>query len=230
MLAKETNLNADIKPLSKAFLQRCVQTDAAYVRRRLFRLNKQSNSAPKSEAAMQAEMADLEARAIASVEKVQQRLNNRPKIHYPDDLPVSQTRDEIASAIATNQVVIVAGETGSGKTTQLPKICLDLGLGCRGIIGHTQPRRLAARSVATRIADELNSPLGEVVGFKVRFADAISENSYVKLMTDGILLAELTSDKYLNQYDAIIIDEAHERSLNIDFILGYLKQVLKKRP
>ncbi|WP_434926505.1 ATP-dependent RNA helicase HrpA [Shewanella sp. HL-SH2] len=230
MLAKETNLNADLKPLSKAFLQRCVQTDAAYIRRRLFRLNKQTSPDPTNIAAREKAIAELEARAIASVEKVQLRLQNRPKINYPDDLPISQKRDEIATAIATNQVVIVAGETGSGKTTQLPKICLDLGLGCRGIIGHTQPRRLAARSVASRIADELNSPLGDVVGFKVRFADAISENSYIKLMTDGILLAELTSDKYLNQYDAIIIDEAHERSLNIDFILGYLKQVLKKRP
>ncbi|MGZ9897900.1 ATP-dependent RNA helicase HrpA [Shewanella gaetbuli] len=226
-------MNADIKPLSKAFLQRCVQTDAAYIRRRLFRLNKPANgknAKPIDAKAKEQIIKELEDLAIQSVAKVQQRLANRPTIQYPDDLPVSQKRDEIASAIANNQVVIVAGETGSGKTTQLPKICLDLGLGCRGLIGHTQPRRLAARSVATRIADEINSPLGDVVGFKVRFADAINENSYVKLMTDGILLAELTSDKYLNQYDTIIIDEAHERSLNIDFILGYLKQVLKKRP
>ncbi|QIR14217.1 ATP-dependent RNA helicase HrpA [Shewanella aestuarii] len=214
-----------LKPLSKAFLERCVQSDAAFIRRRLFRLNKQPHSEAKTQAII-----ELEKRAIASVEKVNQRLQSRPIIQYAEELPISQKRDEIASAIANNQVVIVAGETGSGKTTQLPKICLDLGLGSRGIIGHTQPRRLAARSVATRIADELNSPLGEVVGFKVRFADAISENNYIKLMTDGILLAELTSDKYLNQYDAIIIDEAHERSLNIDFILGYLKQILKKRP
>ncbi|MBB1383735.1 DEAD/DEAH box helicase, partial [Shewanella sp. SR41-2] len=168
--------------------------------------------------------------AQQAYQKAQQRLQSRPIISYPDELPVSQKRDDIASAIANNQVVIVAGETGSGKTTQLPKICLELGLGTRGLIGHTQPRRLAARSVANRIADELNSPLGEVVGFKVRFADAMSDNSYIKLMTDGILLAELTSDRFLNQYDAIIIDEAQERSLNIDFILGYLKQVLKKRP
>lgn len=139
-------------------------------------------------------------------------------------------REEIAKAISENQVVIIAGETGSGKTTQLPKICLELGLGSRGFIGHTQPRRLAARSVATRVAEELQSPLGEVVGFKVRFADALKSESYIKLMTDGILLAELTSDRYLDQYDTIIIDEAHERSLNIDFILGYLKQILKKRP
>ncbi|MGL5667293.1 MAG: ATP-dependent RNA helicase HrpA, partial [Shewanella sp.] len=148
----------------------------------------------------------------------------------PDNLPVSGMREEIAKAISEHQVVIIAGETGSGKTTQLPKICLELGLGSRGFIGHTQPRRLAARSVATRVAEELQSPLGEVVGFKVRFADALKSESYIKLMTDGILLAELTSDRYLDQYDTIIIDEAHERSLNIDFILGYLKQILKKRP
>ncbi len=143
---------------------------------------------------------------------------------------MSQKRDEIASAIINHQVVIVAGETGSGKTTQLPKICLDLGLGSRGLIGHTQPRRLAARSVASRVADELKTELGQAVGFKVRFADAVSQDSYIKLMTDGILLAELASDKWLSQYDCLIIDEAHERSLNIDFILGYLKQILQKRP
>ncbi|ABE54792.1 ATP-dependent helicase HrpA [Shewanella denitrificans OS217] len=216
---------SDTHPLSNAFLSLCFQTDAAKIRRRLFRLKKEPESEKKS-----AVLAQLEVAARESFNKVKLRDNKRPKISYPAELPVSQKRDEIAKAIANNQVVIVAGETGSGKTTQLPKICLELGLGTRGLIGHTQPRRLAARSVASRIADELNCPLGEAVGFKVRFADAISPDSYIKLMTDGILLAELTSDKFLNQYDAIIIDEAHERSLNIDFILGYLKQVLKKRP
>ncbi|WP_299806819.1 ATP-dependent RNA helicase HrpA [uncultured Shewanella sp.] len=212
-------------PLSNAFLKSCYEADAAKIRRRLFRLRKEPDSEKKT-----ATLESLELLALESRQKVEQRLANRPSITYPDSLPVSQKRDEIATAIADNQVVIVAGETGSGKTTQLPKICLELGLGSRGLIGHTQPRRLAARSVATRIAEEMKTPLGEAVGFKVRFADAINNDSYIKLMTDGILLAELTNDKYLNQYDTIIIDEAHERSLNIDFILGYLKNVLSKRP
>ena len=158
------------------------------------------------------------------------RLANLPKPEYPPELPVSGKKDEIAAAISKNQVVIICGETGSGKTTQIPKICLELGRGVSGLIGHTQPRRIAARSVASRIAQELQSPLGEVVGFKVRFNDKLSESSYIKLMTDGILLAETQGDKFLNAYDTIIIDEAHERSLNIDFLLGYLKQLLPKRP
>lgn len=158
------------------------------------------------------------------------RLASLPKPEYPLELPVSGKKEEIAKAIENNQVVIVCGETGSGKTTQLPKICLELGRGVSGLIGHTQPRRIAARSVASRIAQELQSPLGEVVGYKVRFNDKLSESSYIKLMTDGILLAETQGDKFLNAYDTIIIDEAHERSLNIDFLLGYLKQLLPKRP
>ena len=162
--------------------------------------------------------------------KYSARLVSLPRPAYPLELPVSTRRDEIAAAIKNNQVVIVCGETGSGKTTQLPKICLELGRGVAGLIGHTQPRRIAARSVASRIAQELNSPLGEVVGYKVRFNDKITDGSYVKLMTDGILLAETQGDKFLNAYDTIIIDEAHERSLNIDFLLGYLKQLLPKRP
>lgn len=150
-------------------------------------------------------------------------------ISYPD-LPISNRRDEVAEAIAKHQVVVLAGETGSGKTTQLPKICLDLGLGSKGLIGHTQPRRLAARTVSSRIADELNTSLGDLVGYQVRFTDQTSDSSMVKVMTDGVLLAEIKRDKYLNRYDAIIIDEAHERSLNIDFLMGYLKQLLPKRP
>ncbi|QGN49526.1 ATP-dependent RNA helicase HrpA [Micromonospora sp. WMMC415] len=153
-----------------------------------------------------------------------------PAITYPPALPVSERRDDIAAAIRDHQVVIVAGETGSGKTTQLPKICLELGRGIHGLIGHTQPRRLAARTVADRIAEELGTELGDVVGYKVRFTDQVSEHSLVKLMTDGILLAELQTDRMLRQYDTIIVDEAHERSLNIDFILGYLKQLLPRRP
>ena len=175
-------------------------------------------------------LAEIARKIQQSQTKYQQRLTNLPKPEYPPELPVSGKKAEIAAAIASNQVVIICGETGSGKTTQIPKICLELGRGVAGLIGHTQPRRIAARSVATRIAQELQSPLGEVVGYKVRFNDKLSEGSYVKLMTDGILLAETQGDKFLNAYDTIIIDEAHERSLNIDFLLGYLKQLLPKRP
>ena len=151
-------------------------------------------------------------------------------ITYPEALPISQRRQEIAEAIATHQVVIVAGETGSGKTTQLPKICLELGRGIDAMIGHTQPRRLAARTVADRIAEELGVELGEEVGYAVRFTDRVGDDTLVKLMTDGILLAELRRDRTLSAYDTIIVDEAHERSLNIDFILGYLAQLLPRRP
>lgn len=158
------------------------------------------------------------------------RAENRPSPTYPMALPVVERREEIAKAIAENQVVILCGETGSGKTTQLPKICLDIGRGVAGMIGHTQPRRIAARSVANRIAQELNTSVGRAVGYKVRFNDQVSAETYVKLMTDGILLAETQGDRFLNQYDTLIIDEAHERSLNIDFLLGYLKQLLPKRP
>ncbi|MYM26754.1 ATP-dependent RNA helicase HrpA [Duganella sp. CY15W] len=156
--------------------------------------------------------------------------NPLPPITFPEDLPVSGRRHEIAEALQNNQVIIVSGETGSGKTTQLPKICLELGRGQKGLIGHTQPRRIAASSTAKRIAVELGSPLGEHVGFKVRFADTLQKGASVKLMTDGILLTETQSDPLLKGYDTIIIDEAHERSLNIDFLLGYLKQLLPRRP
>ena len=155
-------------------------------------------------------------------------------IGFPENLPVSQERERICALIEKHQVVIVCGETGSGKTTQLPKMCLSLGRGLgaggTGLIGHTQPRRLAATSTAKRIAEELNSDLGEVVGYKIRFADRLHEGASVKLMTDGILLAETQTDRLLRQYDTIIIDEAHERSLNIDFLLGYLREILPKRP
>ena len=161
---------------------------------------------------------------------LEKRLANLPKPIYPENLPVVARHEEIHNAIRDNQVAIICGETGSGKTTQLPKICLELERGVSGMIGHTQPRRIAARTVATRIASELNSPLGHAVGYKVRFSDKISDDSYVKLMTDGILLAETQGDPLLQGYDTIIIDEAHERSLNIDFLLGYLKRLLPKRP
>lgn len=159
-----------------------------------------------------------------------QRLANLPQPHYDNTLPVHERREDIKRAIAENQVVIICGETGSGKTTQLPKICLELGRGVAGLIGHTQPRRLAARSVAERIAEELNSDIGSIVGYKVRFNDHTSRDAHIKLMTDGILLAETQTDRFLSAYDTIIIDEAHERSLNIDFLLGYLKQLLPRRP
>ncbi|MEO8599387.1 MAG: ATP-dependent RNA helicase HrpA, partial [bacterium] len=156
--------------------------------------------------------------------------NPLPPITFPEELPVSGMRADIAAALQAHQVIIVCGETGSGKTTQLPKICLELGRGQLGLIGHTQPRRIAASSTAKRIAQEIGSPLGEHVGFKVRFADTLTKGASVKLMTDGILLAETQTDPLLKQYDTIIIDEAHERSLNIDFLLGYLKQLLPRRP
>ncbi|GGY06292.1 ATP-dependent RNA helicase HrpA [Paludibacterium paludis] len=175
-------------------------------------------------------LADITARIERSVSRVQARRAALPVPTFDQDLPVNQKRETIRDTIARHQVTIVCGETGSGKTTQLPKICLELGRGIHGLIGHTQPRRLAARSVAARIAQELGSELGEHVGFKVRFTDRLSERSVVKLMTDGILLAETQTDRYLEAYDTIIIDEAHERSLNIDFMLGYLKQLLPRRP
>ena len=166
-----------------------------------------------------------------SPEQLAARAAAVPVIVYPEELPVSARREEIAAAIGEHQVVIVAGETGSGKTTQLPKICLELGRGVTGMIGHTQPRRIAARSVAERIASELGTPIGPggVVGYQVRFTEEVGENTLVKLMTDGILLAEIQSDPQLRRYDTIIVDEAHERSLNIDFILGYLARLLPRR-
>jgi ATP-dependent helicase HrpA len=167
---------------------------------------------------------------VRSMQRVSRRAAAVPRVTFPEELPVSGRRDEIAELIEKHQVVVLAGETGSGKTTQLPKICLNLGRGVKGVIGHTQPRRIAARTVASRIAEELGSPLGESVGYQVRFTDHSNELSHIKLMTDGILLAEIQHDRFLNKYDTIIIDEAHERSLNIDFLLGYLKQILPKRP
>ncbi len=178
--------------------------------------------------------AERDARDAERLAARQAAANRVPDINFPEALPVSGRREEIARAIAAHQVVIVSGETGSGKTTQLPKICLALGRGLgaggTGLIGHTQPRRIAASATARRIADELNTPLGEIVGFKVRFNDTLSNGASVKLMTDGILLAETQTDPLLRAYDTIIIDEAHERSLNIDFLLGYLKQLLPRRP
>ncbi|MFC7806137.1 ATP-dependent RNA helicase HrpA [Streptomyces olivaceus] len=176
-------------------------------------------------------LAEIEAEVAKAEQRIGERRARVPDVSYPEQLPVSQKKDEIAAAIRDHQVVIVAGETGSGKTTQIPKICVELGRGVRGMIGHTQPRRIAARTVAERVADELDTPLGETVGWKVRFTDQVNpESTFIKLMTDGILLAEIQTDRELRAYDTIIIDEAHERSLNIDFLLGYLAQLLPKRP
>ncbi|OTQ60905.1 ATP-dependent RNA helicase HrpA [Gilliamella apis] len=176
-------------------------------------------------------IAEIESAINLAIEHYNIRLQSLPNhIDFPSNLPVVEKKQAIYEAIKHHQVVIIAGETGSGKTTQIPKICLELGLGVKGYIGHTQPRRLAARSVANRIAEELKTEIGQLVGYKVRFSDHVSDSTLVKLMTDGILLAEIQQDKLLLQYDTIIIDEAHERSLNIDFILGYLKQLLPKRP
>ncbi|MBG0854161.1 ATP-dependent RNA helicase HrpA [Streptomyces spinoverrucosus] len=183
---------------------------------------------PEARAAV---LAEIEAEVAQAAERIAERHARVPGVSYPEQLPVSQKKDEIAAAIRDHQVVIVAGETGSGKTTQIPKICLELGRGVRGMIGHTQPRRIAARTVAERVAEELDTPLGEAVGWKVRFTDQVNPDAtFIKLMTDGILLAEIQTDRELRAYDTIIIDEAHERSLNIDFLLGYLAQLLPKRP
>ncbi|MDN8540140.1 ATP-dependent RNA helicase HrpA [Erwinia sp. BC051422] len=196
------------------------------------RLQKRLHGAKKvkNPAAQQAIADELSGEIAAAEQRVALRKAATPTIRYPENLPVSQKKQEIAEAIRDHQVVIVAGETGSGKTTQLPKICMELGRGITGLIGHTQPRRLAARTVADRIAAELETSLGGCVGYKVRFNDQVSETTQIKLMTDGILLAEIQQDRLLMQYDTIIIDEAHERSLNIDFLLGYLRELLPRRP
>jgi ATP-dependent helicase HrpA len=176
------------------------------------------------------DLARISAEVTLAEERIASRRSSVPEPAYPEHLPVSQVRSEIADAIRDHQVVILAGETGSGKTTQLPKILLELGRGVTGLIGHTQPRRIAARAVAERVAEELGSEVGELVGYAVRFHDQVSDRSLVKVMTDGILLAELSRDRTLSAYDTIVIDEAHERSLTIDFLLGYLKQLLPRRP
>lgn len=207
----------------KQRLQQVRLADRFRLQRELNRLQRNTRT-PNSER-LQRLSEQIEASA-AQVERLR-ALSVPPE--YPD-LPVTERREELLEAIAAHQVVVIAGETGSGKTTQIPKLCLELGLGCRGLIGHTQPRRLAARTVASRIAEELKTPLGERVGYQVRFHDQVSEQTQVKLMTDGILLAETQHDRFLDKYEVLIIDEAHERSLNIDFLLGYIKRLLPRRP
>ena len=206
----------------RAELGEGMSADRARLRPRIDRLERSRAAAAEIESVGRA-VAASRARALA-------RAAARPRVAYPPELPITARRDDIAAAIRDHPVVIVCGETGSGKTTQLPKICLELERGVRGLIGHTQPRRIAARSVAARVAQELAVPLGDAVGFKVRFTDRTGSGAYIKLMTDGILLAETQRDRLLEAYDTIIVDEAHERSLNIDFLLGYLKQLLPQRP
>ncbi|AGA85897.1 ATP-dependent RNA helicase HrpA [Stutzerimonas stutzeri] len=202
-------------------LDQALFADRHRLRRQLHELRKQPD---------EAKLAQWLERFQASVAKVEARRRSVPSIRYDDSLPIAAKRDEIKAALEKHQVLVIAGETGSGKTTQLPKICLEIGRGVHGLIGHTQPRRLAARSVATRVAEEIGTPLGELVGYQVRFEDQSKDSSLIKLMTDGILLAETQHDRFLERYDTIIVDEAHERSLNIDFLLGFLKTLLPRRP
>ncbi|MFJ4111571.1 ATP-dependent RNA helicase HrpA [Pseudomonas sp. NPDC089758] len=202
-------------------LDHAMIADRHRLRRQLHELRKRPD---------EAKLAQWVEKVQASCAQVTARQHSVPRIRYDDSLPIAAKRDEIKKALAENQVLVIAGETGSGKTTQLPKICLELGRGSHGLIAHTQPRRIAARSVAARVAEELGTPLGALVGYQVRFEDQSDANTLVKLMTDGILLAETQHDRFLERYDTIIVDEAHERSLNIDFLLGYLKTLLHRRP
>ena len=203
-----------------------MRADQHRLRRQLLELRKESGT-PAWDALKQAQWLE---RFQQSCARVEARRLSVPAMRYDDNLPIAAKRDEIKAALAKHQVLIIAGETGSGKTTQLPKMCLEIGRGLQGLIGHTQPRRLAARSVATRVAEEIGTPLGELVGYQVRFEDQSKDSSLIKLMTDGILLAETQHDRFLDKYDTLIVDEAHERSLNIDFLLGYLKTLLPRRP
>jgi ATP-dependent helicase HrpA len=204
----------------------CMTADQRRFRQRLQGLVRARTNGRENPQALVKLASDIERSALRRT----RRAAVRPRPTFPPELPISERREEIARALSTSQVVVVCGETGSGKSTQLPKICLELGRGVAGLIGHTQPRRIAARSVAQRLADELGSELGGAVGFKVRFSDQTAPHTHVKVMTDGVLLAEIQSDPLLEHYDTIIIDEAHERSLNIDFLLGYLKTLLPRRP
>ncbi|TWI55665.1 ATP-dependent helicase HrpA [Pseudomonas duriflava] len=214
----------DQTPSFDQLLQRldsALMADRHRLRRQLGELRKHPN---------ETKLAQWIERLEASCARVEARRASVPALRYDDNLPIAAKRDEIKAALEKHQVVVIAGETGSGKTTQLPKICLEMGRGTKGLIGHTQPRRLAARSVAARVAEEIGTPLGELVGYQVRFEDQSNERSLIKLMTDGILLAETQHDRYLERYDTIIVDEAHERSLNIDFLLGFLQTLLPRRP
>lgn len=215
-----TDQTASIDQLLKN-LDQAMISDRHRLRRQLHELRKRPD---------EAKLGQWVEKVQASFARVNARRMSVPTVRYDDSLPIAAKRDEIKKVLAEHQVLIIAGETGSGKTTQLPKICLELGRGQHGLIAHTQPRRIAARSVASRVAEELATPLGGLVGYQVRFEDQSDANTLVKLMTDGILLAETQHDRFLERYDTIIVDEAHERSLNIDFLLGYLKTLLPRRP
>ena len=231
--ALQTDLKALLKQLPSQ-LDDVMTRDKHRLQRQIHELSREAAKpgadAEAQQASFNGRLQKLQQAFERSLQLCQQRRALLPEVTYPDGLPISERRDEISEMIAKHQVVVLAGETGSGKTTQIPKICLELGRGVKGMIGHTQPRRIAARTVASRIAEELNTPLGESVGYQVRFADHSKDTTHVKLMTDGILLAEIQNDRFLNKYDTLIIDEAHERSLNIDFLLGYLKHILPLRP
>ncbi|GGY40760.1 ATP-dependent helicase [Bacterioplanes sanyensis] len=220
----QASTQADIKALHQA-IDQCLLKDQFAARRSVKNIQQRLQQGKAIDQALQQLLKRIETSQAARARRSQPLT-----LSYPEGLPVSERREDILQLLREHQVIVVAGETGSGKTTQLPKLCLEAGLGQAGRIGHTQPRRLAARSVAQRIADELQTPLGDVVGYQVRFTDQSSDDTRIKLMTDGILLAQTQHDRFLNEYDAIIIDEAHERSLNIDFLIGYLKQLLPKRP
>ena len=211
----------------KLDIEHCQHADKFRLLGKIRELEKSQSSKRQKESKIQKIAAEIktskrscEIRAVAIPENIQ----------FPEELPVSGKANEIEELLKKQEVLVIAGDTGSGKTTQIPKICLNAGLGRKGLIGHTQPRRLATVSVANRIAEELNIDVGQGVGYQIRFNETISDSTYLKLMTDGVLLAEIPNDRFLNKYDVIIIDEAHERSLNIDFLLGYLKQLLVKRP
>lgn len=224
-MSVEQKVESDLQQLAKN-LDEVMGTDKHRLSTRLQQIRRRAKDNKPFDESLAKWLLDVE----RSKARVASRREAVPAIEFPEDLPISSKRELIADTIAKHQVVVLAGETGSGKTTQIPKICLELGRGINGIIGHTQPRRLAARTVASRIAEELNTELGQSVGYQVRFTDHSCDNTHIKLMTDGILLAEIQNDRYLSRYDTLIIDEAHERSLNIDFLLGYLKQILPKRP
>lgn len=222
-----SEIDLELKEVSEKITQ-CFNKDKVSFKRRLKKIREQLKLKNTKTAVESVQR--LSKHVQSSFECLNNKKRNVPEISFPDNLPITAKLADIEAAIKQHQVVVVCGETGSGKTTQLPKLCLKMGRGIDGLIGHTQPRRLAARSVADRIAEEMNTELGSAVGFKVRFKDQTKDSSYIKLMTDGILLAEIQKSPLLKQYDTLIIDEAHERSLNIDFIMGYLKRILPKRP